>query len=129
MFRHPDIVDAHLQALAIAYPLSVSEDCRWVVAHNFKLPPGYNALYTDVLFQIPSGYPCSPPGVGQSLVYLPQGLRYQGRVLRDLHEEVTPSWGKWAWFCYQWIRWNPRRDDLIGLLEMVRADLTDPPTH
>lgn len=122
------LLDRHLQALAVAYPLRVAENGEWLMVSGFRLPPGHNSASTDMLAEIPADYPISPPGVGSRL-YLPRWLRFRGRKLRDLHENVTPGCPNWAWFCYQWIQWDPCRDDLIAFLEMVRADLTDPPTE
>ncbi|MCK4873275.1 MAG: hypothetical protein KAS72_11160 [Phycisphaerales bacterium] len=116
-----------LEALSLGYRLSVARDYRSVIAHGFKLPPGYGRSTVDVLFEVPRRYPRRPPGVA-SRVYLPPDLRFHGRTLKDVHPGVTPGWGNWAWLCYEWIRWDPRTDDLIKFLEMVRADLTNPST-
>ncbi|HUX00694.1 MAG: E2/UBC family protein [Phycisphaerae bacterium] len=118
----------HLQILSVAYSLTISDDYRWVIVHDFLVPPGYNWSYIDVLVEIPWDYPCSPLGVGGSHVFVPPDLRYRGRTLRDLHPEITPGWGRWAWFCYERVAWDPYRDNLVTFLETVRADLTYPPT-
>jgi len=106
--------------------LDVADNYSWVVAHGVILPFGYNWATTQILFLIPWDYPTTPPGLTtQDGIYLPRGLRYFGRVIRDYHEHIT--WGNnWCWFCYKRIRWNPYRDDLITILEMVRTDLQNP---
>jgi hypothetical protein len=113
----------------MAYSLEVTDDYRFVIVHGFRLPPGFNWSTTDMLVEIPSDYPCSPSGVGCSRIYVPKGIRYWGYRLRDCHEGVTPGWGNWAWLCYRHIQWDPHSDDLVKFMEMVRADLTDPPTE
>lgn len=118
----------HLRALSRAYDVAFDDDLRWFIAHQFRLPPGFDRYETSVLVTLPRGYPVSPPGIGKSGVFLPSSLRFQAQQLRDLHESDPPDPGEWAWFCYEYIKWDPRRDNLITFLEMVRADLTDPPT-
>ncbi len=113
-----------LEVLSIAYPLTLSEDFQWLIVHNFKLPPDYNYQSIDVLVELPKDYPCTPPGVA-TRIYLSKKLRFKNRMPKHLHEGTNPGWGDWAWFCYEKIDWNPVRDDLIKLMEMIRADLTD----
>lgn len=128
MARYLSKLQDHLSAAAIGYELAVSDDYQLLEIQDLMLPPGFNWGHTEVLIELPDDYPLSPPGIGKSHVYLLSGLRYRGRKLRDLHEHVTPGWGDWAWFCYQSIEWDPHRDDLVTFLEVVRADLTNPPT-
>ena len=123
------ILRRQVKALSAAYPLRVRNDYGCIVVREFRLPPGFNRPRTEVLMGIPSDYPCSPPGIGKHRIYVPRDLRYRGRRLADLHSETTPGWGSWAWLCYQWIKWNPHRDNLLSLMEMVRADLTNPSTR
>lgn len=118
----------HLKALSYAYALSVSNDYRHLKVHRVKLPPGFNASHVDVLIDIPADYPMSPPGVGNSRIYLPCGLRFRGKPLEHLYEGSSNGRKEWAWFCYRGIRWNPCQDDLIRLMELNRVYLTNPLT-
>lgn len=118
-----------LNLIAEAYYVNTSDDWRYVQVEGFLLPPGYNYQYTEVLITVPRDYPLSPPGVGNSPVYLRPDLRFQGRVLKDLHAGRTPGWGPWAWCCYEHISWNASHDDLVTFLEMLRANLTNPNTR
>lgn len=128
MATNSAVLDEHLRYLSVAYAVSVTERDEWIQVNNFRLPPGYNAFTTEILVEVPVDYPLSPPGVG-ARVYVRPNLRFRGRKLRDVHPGTTPGWGDWAWLCYQWIRWDPHVDDLVSFMEMVRTDLTDPPTH
>jgi hypothetical protein len=121
------ILERQLELLAVAYTARLSSDGRYLCIYDFLLPPGYDRPTTEVLIELPSDYPLSPPGVAHR-IYLPPSLRFQDRRLDDLHPNVTPGWGSWAWFCYRRIDWDPGRDDLVGFLEMMRADLTNPKT-
>jgi len=115
----------HLLELSRVYPLKLDDRLRWFIIQRFSLPPGYTWTETDVLVDIPSDYPESPPGVGNSRVYLPQGLRYCTRKPRDYHEWTGPQ--GWAWWCYEWILWDSRKDNLITFTELFRTHMTNPP--
>ena len=115
----------HLRELSHFYPLDIARDYSWLIANKFLLPPGYNAKLIPVLMEIPEDYPLSPPGVGSSRIYLPKGLRYHGSKIKHYYESINKG-KNWCWFCYQEIRWNPRQDNLILFLEMVRSHLTNP---
>ena len=91
---------------------------------NFNLPLGYNLSEIDIWTTIPPDYPESPPGVGGSHIYVPQGLKYRGQTPKDYHPNVGPR--KWAWWCYEWIKWDPCKDDLITFFELLRAHMTNP---
>lgn len=129
MLSCPSKLWGDLTLLALGYHLTISEDFKWLIVHNFKLPPGYNCSSTEILLEIPQDYPCSPLGVGDNHVYIHPKLRFKGKKLTDLHEGVTPGWGNWAWFCYSSIEWDPNKDDLIRFMEIVRTDLTNPKTE
>jgi ubiquitin-protein ligase len=129
-----DLLEQHLTKLSKYYPLWLDDDYRFVIVQDVLLPPDFNYEYTDFLIEIPPDYPLSPPGIGNYRIYTHFDLHFRGRSLRDLHLGTTPKVAvqdpnQWAWFCYQQIDWNPLTDDLCVFLEMVRADLTDPPTH
>lgn len=118
-----------LKAMSYAYHLTISRDYRQLFIHGFMLPPGYNTSQISMFVEIPSDYPLSPPGVGNSHIYVPRGIRFRGNCLQDVHEGFPYGRGDWAWFCYQKIQWDPCQDDLVRLMELNRAYLTDPPTR
>jgi hypothetical protein len=134
MVRCPSALYHHLVDLSKYYRLSIDDYYRFVIIHDFNLPPGFNWRTTNVLVELPLDYPQTPPGVGDSRVFVRTGLRFYGHMLADYYESrvrptyATPGFGPWAWVCYQHVRWNPLRDNLIRFLEMLRADLTNPPT-
>lgn len=119
----------HLRMVALAYSVSVSSDYRWLIANRFLLPAGYNWSETRVLVGIPGDYPLTPPGLYPAGVFLPQGLRFRGRQLANLHPGYSPGWGDWAWLCLQRIEWNVHVDDLVRFLEMLRAGLVNAPVR
>ncbi len=120
------ILAEHLRLLSIAYPVSITDDDAWLIIHGFMLPPGFNCTHSDVLLEVPTDYPLTPPGVAARL-YVRPDLRYQGHVIKSFYVKDLPRWGKWGWLCYRGIRWDPCSDNLVTLMEMIRADLTKPP--
>ncbi len=129
----PSILDAHLEELDGLFNLWLDESCRFVIIRGVKLPPGFNRRYVDVLLELAPDYPMSPPGLGNSRVFLSAGLRYRRRRLSEYREQVhpslpTPGFGPWAWLCYENIQWSPRNDNLVTFIEMLRGDLTNPET-
>ena len=126
-------IEQHLEILSrVGFPLWIDDDFEFVIVEGVRLPPGYNLYEIPVLIELPPDYPLTPPGVGSSSIYVPGKLRYKGRKLRDIHKKTTPnfetpSFSGWAWMCYEHIDWDSCRDDLITLIERIRADLTTPP--
>jgi ubiquitin-protein ligase len=119
------ILDEHLKALSNRYVLSVSDDAKWIVVHDFELPAGYSRTSTNVLVEVPRDYPLTPPGVACRICIAPD-LRFRGETLRDLYARDVPPWGRWGWLCYRDIRWDPHQDSLLTLIEMLRTDLARP---
>ena len=133
-WRNTARLEQDLRELSRVFHLLVDDELQFVIVRGLKLPPGYNLRNTELLLVLPSDYPSSPPGVGGSPVYLSPALRLNGRTLDDLHDHRTPefdtpSYGPWAWFCYEQVDWSPVRDNLIKFVEVVRADLTQPKTR
>lgn len=119
------ILENDVRELSYKYRVELDDDYRRLVVSNFSLPPGYNRSIVPVLLKIPQDYPESPPGVGSSQVYLPGGLRFRGRRPKDYHEK-SDSDDDWCWWCYEWIKWDLCRDNLITFFELLRAHMTNP---
>jgi hypothetical protein len=113
-----------LRALSYAFTIEIEDDYSSIIVRDFNLPPGYNRGQIPILLDLPYEYPENPPGVGQSRVYVPNDLRYYGRKPNDFHDLIGPP--GWAWWCYERIDWNPRRDDLMSFFELLRAHMTEP---
>jgi len=91
------------------------------------LPDGYNTPSTALLLAIPPEYPLRAPGVLPYPVYVPSGMRYCGRLLAGVYAR-GPGWGNWQALCVTRFDFDPWHDDLLRVLEWVRALLTNPPT-
>ena len=113
-----------LLALSYAYAIAIDDDYKSIIVKNFNLPPGYNWGQIPILLKIPANYPENPPGVGFAKIYVPDNLLYRGRHPKDFHASAGPD--GWAWWCYEWIEWDPCRDNLITFFELLRAHMTNP---
>ena len=130
--EEPSRLKRELQQLSEHFPLWIDDDYRFVIVQNVKLPPGYNREETELLIELPADYPYSPPGLGSSSIYVLSGLFFNGKPLRDYRvlkpKYPVPEPGSWAWLCYETLDWCVFTDDLIKLVELIRTDLTSPPT-
>jgi hypothetical protein len=96
----------------------------WVCVRRYPLPPGWSVTETAVAFQIPVGYPGTPP-YG---MYVPAGLTFKGQRPNNYTEpaSVQPSFGgPWGVFSWQPAdgQWKPAATPVAGtnLLTWVRG--------
>lgn len=80
-----------LANLSRAFELWVGDEYEFVIVRGVRLPEGFNRTNIDLLIDLPTDYPVSPPGVGSYRVYINPELRYRGRALEDLHAYRTPE--------------------------------------
>jgi hypothetical protein len=92
-------VNQELELLRKRYLIDHRPDGNWVRVISFPLPLGWNREATDVAFQIPVGYPGTPP-YG---IYVPAGLTFNGQP-PDNYKEPAPTqppfgevWGILSW--------------------------------
>ena len=123
MARNIDILIEDVRRLSLGCRVGVPRDLSYVIVRDVKLGPSWNRPTTDVLMETPEDYPVTGPGQRPYGIYLEEGLLRHGRTPEHYHPNgKRPGW---VWFCYEGISWDPRRDDLIILLEALRADLED----
>lgn len=93
-------IKKELELLRKRYPdLEYTEEGKWVRIPAYPLPEGWNRSSTDVAFQIPVGYPGTPP-YG---IYTPAGILFRGHSPHDYREPApnkppfSGSWGIFSW--------------------------------
>lgn len=109
-------ITQELALLRQRYPsLEYKEEGRWVRIPSYPLPEGWNLTPTDVAFQIPVGYPGTPP-YG---LYTPIGLLFKGERPNNYTEPAPnqpPFLGTWGVF--SWMpddgQWRATTDLLMG---------------
>jgi hypothetical protein len=114
-----------LDLLQKAYPALKHGGGSWVFIPDYLLPPGWNRTSTDVVFQIPAGYPATPP-YG---IFVPVGIRFDAASPSSYTEPAAnqpPFPGVWAVF--SWApgdgEWQVPFTEVIGrasLLSFVRG--------
>jgi hypothetical protein len=96
-----DLLELELALLRYYYPALVyAADGRWVRIPAYPLSLGWNRLATDVGFQVPVGYPGTPP-YG---IYVPVGLLYKDARPNNYAEPAgtqPPFEGSWGIFSWQ----------------------------
>ena len=104
--------------------LEYKPDGHWIRIPAYSLPTNWNRTATDVAFQIPQGFPGTPP-YG---IYVPAGLLFNGNKLQNYVEPSPtqpPFGGSWGIFSWQPVdgQWRPTADPLTGpnLLNWVRG--------
>lgn len=80
---------------------------RWFLVPDYVLPEGWNRDQTDLAFQLPDGYPQTPP-YG---FYVPSGLRFRGTMPGNFTDPAAASpplgSGPWAFFSGNPDIWAP----------------------
>jgi len=106
----------------------------WVRIPRFPLPPNWMQGDTDLLIELPSTYPFTPP----KGFFTDKGLRTRSGV-SITHYFEGDSYNKysdlgWAWFCVH-IKgeWRPsaslmKGDNLLKFTELISAIFANPPT-
>jgi len=120
-----DRIDAELALLRQCYAdLVYVAQGQWVRLPRYPLPPGWNRSDTAVAWQIPTGYPGTPP-YG---IYVPSGLLFNGTRPNNYAEPAgtqPPFEGAWGVFSWQPAdgQWCPTVDLRKGanLLAWVRG--------
>lgn len=124
---HPQIV--FLQSKG--YKITLDDLLRWIILEGSSLPrfgswsnaEGRQITHTSILFDIPKEFPMVAPGVGfghpSYAIHVPK-LYFNGRQLSDTHH---CSHSPWTWLCFQEMKWNPRSDNLVTLLEAIEYSI------
>lgn len=107
-------VQIEIGMLRTRYPdLKISQDERWICIPSYSLPVGWKLSSADVAFQIPVGYPGTPP-YG---IYVPIGLFFQEKRPKNYTEPAPsqpPFAGTWGIFSWQPGQWLPKVDPISG---------------
>jgi len=93
-------IDKEIELLCQRHPqLEYKEEGLWIRIPSYPLPEGWNRPTTDVAFQIPVGYPGTPP-YG---IYTISSLSFQGSKPQN-YTEPAPNqppfegtWGVFSW--------------------------------
>src|SRR2546425_1238481 len=91
-----DRLKLELELLRSRYQnLEYREQGQWVRLPEYRLPSGWSSESRDVAFQVPVGFPGTPP-YG---IHVPSGLRFEGQVPGNYAEPAAtqpPFAGTWG---------------------------------
>jgi len=102
----------------------VEDGARWIViVRAVTLPSHWSRATTDILVQVPQGYPMS----AMDMFWVPPGLTLaDGRMPEngDLMETyLGQTWQRFSWHYQNNHQWNPSVDGLISHLRFARMRL------
>jgi len=108
-------IEQELALLRQRFPkLEYRAEGRWVLISEYPLPSGWNRTVMDVAFQIPVGYPGTPP-YG---IYVPPGLTFGGAQPDNYTaaSNVPPFGGTWWVFSWTTLdgQWHAGAEPLTG---------------
>jgi hypothetical protein len=121
----------YLRACGLAWDTLIENRVRWLIIHDWPVPPGYTQTTVELALRIEAGYPVTQIDMAY---FAPALKRADGRPIRALWD--VPIGGK----PYQrWSRhrtcanpWRPGEDDLSTHLLLVedwlRRELTPKPS-
>ena len=117
-------IQAELTLLRQDYPdVEYHPEGHWVLVPSYPLPEGWNRTVTDIVFQIPEGY----PGAHPYGFYVHSGFQFQAKPpgsYNDTAPAQPPLEGPWGFFSwYPSNGWFPSADILRGanLLQWVSS--------
>ena len=119
-------IQKELALLRVSYPEArYEENGQWICIHEYPIPQdhSWNRESTDVCFQVPQGYPASPP-YG---FLVPSGIRCEDQIPESYTEppqNKPPFPGDWGFFSWSHNgSWSPKGDLVSGsnLADFVRT--------
>ena len=109
-------IEAELRLLRGRHPdLEYRPEAHWVKIPKYPLSAGWSGPETDAAFQIPVGFPGTPP-YG---IYVPAGITFNG-ARPDNYTEPAPSQPPFdgSWGIFSWApedgEWHPTADPATG---------------
>jgi len=87
------------------------EDYTWVYIKRFKMPPGWSKSYSQLLIEIPLGYPSIAPSrfYADKKMHDKKGFSASHYFTENTGLNPYAHLG-WAWLCIHVLDWNPRTD-------------------
>jgi hypothetical protein len=94
---------------------------RWLLIHDFALPPGFTCSSTSAAIQIPSGY---PSGALDMVYFHPAVLRADGRIIRATQANARidgKAWQRWSRHYTAANPWRPGEYNVVTHLNLARS--------
>ena len=95
-----------------------------IIVRALELPLHWNRSYTDILFQVPQGYPLS----ALDMFWVTPGLALadgrQPQNADQIESYAGQAWQRFSWHYPPGHRWNPAMDGLLTHLRFARLRLS-----
>ena len=117
-FRLPEADEAYLDALGLPWETVVDGGQRWLIVHDWPVPPGYNHKTVRAAISIPTAYPDAP----LDMVYFsPTLARVDGRtiVAATDYPVLGQTWQRWSRHYTSANPWRVAEDDLSTHLALI----------
>jgi hypothetical protein len=97
----------------------IQDGHRAGVLTRIPLSEPFNVRSSDLFLEFNDAaariYPQAPP----TRVFVTSKLRFEGRRLKDHHRNTSLAELGFAWLCFSRIDWDPNKDDLVTMIDVV----------
>lgn len=117
-FRLPEADESYMTGLGLTWEALLDGATRWLIIHDWKVPPGYNRTQVTLALLIPDNYSDSP----LDMVYFKEPLaRTDGRAIGALSWQAIGGvqWQRWSRHRTAANPWRIGIDDIASHLAMV----------
>jgi len=106
-------LNKELEIVQKKYPsATVGSNLSFIIVPDFPLPAGWNVDKTELMLEIPAGYPVTPP----DNFYVSEGLRVKATgvapVSYEDEEKFCKKWGRFSWHLGG--KWSPHAEPQDG---------------
>lgn len=116
-----DIDEDHLDAIGAAWETDASTGVRWLIIHEYPVPPGFNVTKVSLALMVPTTYPQAQI----DMFYVNPPLRVAGGgqiAATEAAENVRGvSFQRWSRHRGDASPWNPACDNVITHLALVES--------
>lgn len=118
-FDLPEADREHLEAWSTPWEAIAQQGVRWLLIHEFEIPPGYNCRKAIVGLRIEDGYPSTQIDMAY---FFPQVVRNDGRNINNLSiQEIDgQQYQRWSRHRTKENSWREGVDDVSTHLSLVR---------
>ena len=119
-----DIDNAYLDRLKLGWETILDAERRWLLIHNFPIPPGYTVTHTLMALEIPPTYPGAQ--IYGFYAYPPLALASSRTIPRTQLRGTLLGLEFHGWSRYrgQNAPWDPLTDNVVTQIGLVEAALT-----
>jgi hypothetical protein len=117
-FALPEADEAALAARGLPWETLIEAGVRWLIVHDFPVPPGYTQDKVRVAIRIETGYPDAP----LDMVYVsPPLVRQDGHGIGALAPQPLDGliYQRWSRHRTPHNPWRPGEDDLAAHLQLI----------